>query len=173
MILFLSGIDYRYTHIINSLSKIEMNRSRQPKPVAQLLTKTQLQHNQPLFTRLDSLLQSFLKQHNIAGCRLGNLQNGTLLIEIPNANWMVRLQFMRNDLLSLFRQEAPGLLKVNIKVNPRLSITTNKTKKNTPRIKKRATKMSADVADSFLALAEDTDPELRKALQSLAQHSKK
>ncbi|WP_284202966.1 DciA family protein [Psychromonas marina] len=150
-----------------------MNRSRQPKPMAQLLKKSELQYNQPLFTKLDSLLQSFLKQHNIDGCRLGNLQNGSLLIEIPNATWMVRLQFMRNDLLSLLRQASPGLLKINIKVNPRLSITKNIPKKNKNRVKKRASKMPSDVADSFLAMADDAEPALKKALQSLAQFSKK
>jgi len=150
-----------------------MNRSRQPKTVAHLLKKSELQYNQPLFTKLDSLLQSFLKQHNITGCRLGNLQNGSLLIEIPNANWMVRLQFMRHDILSLLRQASPGLLKVNIRVNPRLSISHSTPKKNKNRVKIRATKMSADIADSFLALAEDADPDLKKALQSLAQYSKK
>lgn len=141
--------------------------------MAQLLKKSELQYNQPLFTKLDSLLQSFLKQHNIDGCRLGNLQNGSLLIEIPNANWMVRLQFMRNDLLSLLRQASPGLLKINIKVNPRLSIAKSSPKKNKNRVKKRASKMPADVADSFLAMADDADPALKKALQSLAQFSKK
>ena len=150
-----------------------MNRSRQPKAMAQLLKKTELQYNQPLFTKLDSLLQSFLKQHKIKGCRLGNLQNGRLLIEIPNANWMVRLQFMRNDLLSLLRQASPGLLKIDIKVNPRLSNTKTSLKKPVNRVKKRSVKMSADVADSFLELAEDADPELKKALQSLAKFSKK
>ncbi|GLS89840.1 hypothetical protein GCM10007916_09070 [Psychromonas marina] len=141
--------------------------------MAQLLKKSELQYNQPLFTKLDSLLQSFLKQHNIDGCRLGNLQNGSLLIEIPNATWMVRLQFMRNDLLSLLRQASPGLLKINIKVNPRLSITKNIPKKNKNRVKKRASKMPSDVADSFLAMADDAEPALKKALQSLAQFSKK
>ena len=150
-----------------------MNRSRQPKPVSQLLKKSGLQYDLPLFTKLDSLLQTFLKQHNIKGCRLGNLQNGSLLIEIPNANWMMRLQFMRNDLLSLLRQASPGLLKINIKVNPRLSIDINKPKKVKNITKKRATRMSQDVADSFLALAEDADPALKKVLQSLARFSQK
>jgi hypothetical protein len=150
-----------------------MHRTRQPKAMAQLLKKSELQYNQPLFTKLDSLLQSFLKQHNIAGCRLGNLQNGSLLIEIPNANWLVRLQFMRNDILTLLRQASPGLLKVNIKVNPHLSITKSRPKKKTNKVQKRASRMPADVADSFLAMADDADPALKKALQSLAKFSKK
>ncbi|MCP5078253.1 MAG: DUF721 domain-containing protein, partial [Psychromonas sp.] len=137
------------------------------------LKKSGLEYDLPLFTKLDSLLQSFLKQHNIKGCRLGNLQNGSLLIEIPNANWMMRLQFIRNDLLTLLRQASPGLLKINIKVNPRLSIDKTKPKKAKKLAEKRATKMSQDVADSFLALADDADPALKKALQSLARFSQK
>ncbi len=150
-----------------------MNRSRQPKSINKLLKKNSSLYNLPLFTRLDSLLQSFLKQHNIEGCRLGNLQNGSLLIEIPNANWMMRLQFIRNDLLSHLRQASPGLLKINIKVNPRLATNKNISKNRKAIIEKRATKMSEDVADSFLALAEDADPALKKALQSLALFSQK
>tara|TARA_R110001583_G_scaffold67490_7_gene192906 strand:+ start:14668 stop:15129 length:462 start_codon:yes stop_codon:yes gene_type:complete len=150
-----------------------MNRRRQPEPVALLLNKSGLQYDLPLFTKMDSVLQSFLKQHNIKGCRVGNLQNGSLLIEIPDANWMMRLQFMRNELLSLLRQVSPGLLKINIKVNPRLSIQPDRTKKTKQRPKIRAAKMSEDVADSFLALADDTDPALKKALQSLASYSQK
>jgi len=150
-----------------------MNRTRQPKNVVQLLKKSGLQYDLSLFTKLDSLLQSFLKQHDIKGCRVGKLQNGSLIIEIPNANWLMRLQFMRNELLSLLRQASPGLLKIEIKVNPRLSIDKSKTKKTKNRPEKRATKMSVDVADSFLALAENADPALKKALQSLAKYSKK
>lgn len=148
-----------------------MNSKRQPTPVALLLKQSGLQYDLPLFTRLDSLLQGFLKQHNIKGCRVGNLQNGSLVIEIPDANWMMRLQFMRNELLSELRKASPGLLKINIKVNPRLSTQTPKLKKarSLPRI--RATKMSEEVAESFLALADDADPELKKALQSLATYS--
>lgn len=150
-----------------------MNKRRQPEPIAQLLKKSGLQYDLPLFTKLDSLLQSFLKQHNIKGCRVGNLQNGSLLIEIPNANWMMRLQFMRNDLLSILRQASPGLLKINIKVNPRLEIDKSVVSKAKKRPKIRATKMSEDVADSFLAMADDADPALKKALQSLALFSQK
>ena len=150
-----------------------MNRSRQPKPVAQLFKQSKIQSNLPLFTKLDSLLQSFLKQHNIKGCRVGNLQNGSLLIEIPDSNWMMRLQFMRSELLSVLRQASPGLLKINIKVNPRLSVDKVALKKSKVKTKRRAVKMSTDVADSFLALAEDAEPALKKALQSLAKYSKK
>jgi len=150
-----------------------MNRSRQPTPVSSLLKQNRLQHDTSLITKLNSLLQSYLKQHSIKGCRVGNLENGSLLIEIPNATWLIRLKFMHNELLTLLRQQMPGLLKIKIKVNPALKPPANKLQKRPEKEIKCAAKMSYDVAQSFLALAEDADPALRAALRSLAKYSKK
>ncbi len=150
-----------------------MNRTRQPKPVSLLLKKSGLQHDATLITKLDSLLQSYLKQHNIQGCRIGNLQNGSLLIEIPDATWLIRLKFMQSELLTLLRQQVPGLLNIKIKVNPTLKQVTAKPKNSQKKVIKRASKMSNDVAQSFLALADDADPALQAALRSLAKYAKK
>ncbi|MFT6985606.1 MAG: hypothetical protein ACJAT7_001418 [Psychromonas sp.] len=150
-----------------------MNRTRQPKPVSSLLKKIGLQHDAALFTKLDSLLQRYLKQHHIQDCRIGNLQNGSLLIEIPDAIWLIRLKFMQSELLTLLRQEVPGLLNIKIKVNPTLKQLTPKDKKSRKKVIKRASKMPNDVAQSFLALAEDADPDLQAALRSLAKYVKK
>ena len=149
-----------------------MNRTRKPKSVSLLLKKTGLQRNTSLITKLDSLLQSYLKQHNIHGCRAGNLQNGSLLIEIPDATWRIRLQFMQNDLLTQLRKQTPGLINVKFKVNPKLKHCTDKPKKEKNKVIKRASKMPNDVAQSFLALAENAAPELQKALRSLAKYTK-
>ena len=82
-----------------------------------------------------------------------------------------RLQFIQSDLLTELRQHQPSLIKIKIKVNPELAkVSTSQLKKNTL-VKKRATRMSKDIADSFLALAEEADPKLKKALQSLAEFS--
>ncbi len=152
----------------------KMNRSRQPKPVSQLLKKCGLKHDVTLVTELNSLLQSFLKQHNIEGCKIGNLQNGSLIVEIPNANWQMRLQFIRSELLTVLRQKSPSLKSIKIRVNPKLCEVKVTERKVSRKIKeKRAVKMPSDVANSFLALAEDADPELKSALQSLAKFSKK
>jgi len=100
------------------------------------------------------------------------LQNGSLLIEIPDATWMMRLQFMRTDLLTLLRQQAPALMRIKIKVNPALSKITKKQHEQSKKNIKQAEKMPADVADSFLALAENAEPGLQAALRSLAKYSK-
>ncbi|MCG6201911.1 DciA family protein [Psychromonas antarctica] len=150
-----------------------MNRTRKPKPVSFLLKEIGLQHDTALITKVDSLLQSYLKQHNIKDCRIGNLQNGSLLIEIPDATWLIRLKFMQSELLTLSRQLVPGLLNIKIKINPTLKQATAKSEKNTKKVIKRASKMSNDVAQSFLALAENADPGLQAALRSLAKYSRK
>lgn len=150
-----------------------MTRTRQPKTVSSLLQKSRLQHNTSLITKLNSLLQSYLKQHNIQGCRIGNLQNGSLIIEIADATWLIRLQFIQSELLSLLRKQSPGLRKIEFKVNPTLKVSSNPLKRKPKKVIKRAAKMSNDVAHSFLALAEEAEPALKKALQSLAKYTKK
>ena len=149
-----------------------MNRTRKPKSVSSLLNKSALQHDMAKITKLNSLLQSYLKQHNIQGYRIGNLQNGSLLIELPDATWMMRLQFMRTEILTLLRQQVPALMRINIKINPALAKTTKKQPVQSQKNIKRADKMPADVAESLLALAEDAEPELQAALRSLAQYAK-
>ncbi|MEH6454419.1 MAG: DciA family protein [Psychromonas sp.] len=150
-----------------------MNRTRQPNRLSTLLKKSGFDHDMALNSKLDSLLQSHLKQYNIDGCRIGNFQNGSLLIEIPNATWMMRLQFMRTELISLLRQQAPSLARINIKVNPKLAKKAVSQQKKSLKNIKRASKIPADVADSLLALADDSDPELKAALRSLASYTKK
>ena len=149
-----------------------MNRTRKPKSVSLLLTKTGLQRNTSSITKLNILLQSYLKQHNIHGCRVGNLQNGRLQLEIPDATWLIRLKFMHSELLTELRKEVPGLLKIKMSVNPELKKVQTTIKKNAIRPTKRASKMPADIAQSFLALAEEAEPGLQKALRSLAKYSK-
>lgn len=144
---------------------------KQPKPIALLLQKNNYQQSTSLITKLDIVLQRFLKQHSISGCRIGNIENGSLIIETPTSLWLQRLQFIRSDILTELRIHHSSLISVKVKVNPALAkISTTQLKKNKP-IKKRAEKMSKDIADSFLALAETADPKLKKALQSLAKFS--
>ena len=144
---------------------------KQPKPISLLLKKNDYQKSTSLVTKLDMVLQSYLKQHNINDCRIGKIQNGSLTIESPTSIWLQRLQFIQSELLTELRQHHPSLIKIKIKVNPELAkVSTSQLKKNTL-VKKRATRMSKDIADSFLALAEEADPTLKKALQSLAEFS--
>lgn len=149
-----------------------MNRTRQPRAISALLQKNNLQQDAGLITKLNSLLQSYLKQHNIEGCRIGYLQNANLLIEIPSSTWLIRLNFMRSELLTLMRGEVPGLLSIKIKVNPTLTTAKKSANKKPVIPKKHASKMPKDVAQSFLAMADDADPALQAALRSLATYSK-
>lgn len=172
MFRFLPIVNNRYTHKSNSLLMAAMiSHKKQPKPIAMLLKKNHYQQSTSLITKLDMVLQRFLKQHHISGCRIGNVENGSLLIESPTSIWLQRLQFIRSDILSELRQHHSSLISIKIKVNPELAkISSTQLKANKP-VKKRAQKMSKDIADSFLALADDADPKLKKALQSLAKFS--
>jgi hypothetical protein len=142
---------------------------KQPKPISLLLKKNHYQQSTSLITKLDMVLQSYLKQHNIEGCRIGNIENGTLIIESPSSIWLQRLQFIRSELLSELRHQYPSIVNIKIKVNPQLAkIDTTQLKKSSL-VKKRAQPMSKEISDSFLALAENADPKLKKVLQSLAK----
>ena len=165
-------INNRYTHKLNSLLMAAMKSyKKQPKPIALLLEKNSYQKSTSLITKLDMVLQRLLKQHNISGCRIGNIENGTLIIESPTSLWLQRLQFIRSDILSELRTHHSSLVSIKVKVNPALAkVAPSQLKTNKP-VKKRAQKMSKDIADSFLALAENADPKLKKALQSLAKFS--
>lgn len=144
---------------------------KQPKPIASLLKKNHYQQSTSLITKMDIVLQRALKQHNISGCRIGNIENGNAIIESATPLWLQRLKFIRSELLTELRQHHSSLINIKFTVNPELAkISTAKLKKNKA-VKIRAEKMSKDVADSFLALAENADPKLKKALQSLAKYS--
>jgi hypothetical protein len=165
-------INNRYTHKFNSLLKAVMTIPRkQPKPIALLLEKNNYQRSTSLITKLDIVLQRFLKQHSINGCRVGNIENGTLIIESPTSIWLQRLQFVRSDILTELRQHHSSIISIKVKVNPDLAKINPSHSKTKTLVKKRAEKMSKDVADSFLALADKSDPSLKKALQSLAKYS--
>ncbi|MEL0629419.1 DciA family protein [Psychromonas aquatilis] len=144
---------------------------KQPKPIASLLEKNNYQQSTSLISKMDIILQRVLKQHNIKGSRIGNIENGRVIIESPTAAWSQRLNFIRNDLLSELRQHHSSLTSIKFIVNPKLAkLSPDKIKKSKP-VKIRAERMSKDVAASFLALADNADPELKKALQSLAKYS--
>ncbi|WP_094751707.1 DciA family protein [Psychromonas sp. CD1] len=150
-----------------------MTRICQPKPIFSLLEKNSLQHDASLMTQLNILLQHHLKQHKIDGCRIGKLKNGSLLIEMPSALWQQRLQFIRNELLSALRIQYPALVSIKFRINPTLNIARKTKKRPLHKKIKPAARMPLDVADSFLALAENAEPGLKRALQSLAKYTKK
>jgi len=81
-----------------------------------------------------------LKQHNIQGCRVGNLQSGSLIIEIASATWLIRLQFIQSELLSLLRKQSPGIKKIEFKVNPTLKVSSTPLKRKPKKVIKRAVK---------------------------------
>ncbi|MDA7746814.1 DciA family protein [Psychromonas sp.] len=170
MFRFLPIINNRYTHKPNSLLMAVMTtHKKQPKSIALLLNKNHFQQSTSLITKLDIVLQRLLKQHNISGCRIGNVENGILLIESSTSIWLQRLQFIRSEILTELRQHHSSLMNIKIKVNPELAkVTPSKLIKNKP-APKRAQKMSKDIADSFLALAENADPKLKKSTTIVSQ----
>lgn len=149
-----------------------MLKNCKPQPVSLLMKNNPLQQKSIQISQLNSLLQSFLKQHNISNCRIGNVKNGRLMLEVPAAIWKIRLQFMQNEILSLIRLKEPSLIQMTVIVNPRLAANTQKLKNQKKNSIKKADLMPKDIAQAFLLLAENADPKLKKTLRSLAQYAK-
>jgi hypothetical protein len=151
-----------------------MVRKRKPQSVSTLLSTNALQqglHTKALqIAHMNSLLQTYLKKHNIDQCRVGNVMNGQLLLETGHAAWRTRLNFMRSDLISFFRQYEPRIRSLKIEVNPRLANVKNNTKNLKKIPKQKRSVMSEDIASAFIALGETVDPDFKKILNSLAQN---
>ena len=150
-----------------------MRNDHKPKSVVSIMQRSHLQQEAVQMHQLNILLQKFLKQYQINDCRIGNVKYGYLTLEVKSAAWKMRLQFMKNDILSALRVKAPGLTKIKINVNPYLATIENTNKKAKPVLQKRASLMPKEVADSFLHLAENADPKLKEALTSLAKYVEK
>ena len=150
-----------------------MLKTRQPQSISRIMKNNNLQQKSMRISQLNSLLQSILKQHNIIDCRIGNVKNGRLILEVPAAMWKLRIQFMQNEILRILRSKEPSIIQMKIIVNPRLATNTQKIKQINIKSIKKTYLMPKDIAKAFLLLAENADPTLKKALRSLAQYAQK
>lgn len=96
-------------------------------------------------------------------CRVANLRNGILVLEVASGAWLTRLQSMRINLLNQLRERVlPSLISIEIKVNPQLFVTDKEFKPN-------QRKISAETAQHLSALAENAPTELAEKLLRLAK----
>lgn len=111
-------------------------------------------------------------------CRVGNFYNGVMILECSNANWMMRLRYEQNTILSvLSSQYLPSLYSINIKINPSLAIKLEDQVGNSnnaytyightcsdkPRF------ISAQSAKSIRNVASNSNGKLKKLLERLAK----
>jgi len=95
-------------------------------------------------------------------CRVANLRQGILVIEVASGVWSTRLTQLRNSLMAEMRRYLlPTLVSIEIKVNPSLFVEAEPPKPNSRTI-------SPQTAEHLEALAEHSPPKLAQKLQRLA-----
>lgn len=96
-------------------------------------------------------------------CRVANLRQGILVIEVSSGVWSTRLTQLRSHFIDQLRRTLlPSLISIEIKVNPSLFVQA-------PEPKANSRKISAQTAEHLSALAQHSPPELAKKLERLAK----
>lgn len=121
-----------------------------------------IQQKSEKLQEINQILTSELLPGSDEYCRVANLRQGILVIEVTSGVWSTRLTQLRSNLLSELRSSIlPTLISIEIKVNPSLFVQPEPLKAN-------SRKISAQTAEHLAALAEHSPPELAQKLQRLA-----
>lgn len=105
-------------------------------------------------------------------CRVAHFRDGVLTIEAASATLATRLNFLKMDLLSAFRQVGlHDCTMVKITTNPEAQQRLSN-KIEAPKSSYRSNRtMSAATAAHLLSLAESAPPSLKAKLEKLAKHA--
>jgi hypothetical protein len=118
------------------------------------------------------VINQFLTNELIPGsheyCRVANLRQGILIIEVASGVWKTRLMQLSSSILEHMRQHvSPSLNSIELKVNPALF------NEKPPELKPNPRKISNDTAQHLKALAEHAPPEMAATLKRLASLAKR
>ena len=145
-----------------------MNKRRSPDSIRHLMTgkSVKLAKLQQKASQLQ-VINQYLTNNLLPGsedyCRVANLRQGTLVIEVASGAWNTRLQQLRMQFMTEIRRDIiPNLFTIEIKVNPDLFIKAEPPKDN-PR------KISQQTAEHLNTLAQHAPPALAKTLLRLAK----
>lgn len=137
-------------------------------PLSALLSRSShlLEHAR-LLGRLQKQLESLLPADLSAHCRVQNLRNGSLFLQADGPVWANRLRYqlpaLQQQLTRLVKQEP--LRDIRVAVVPAQAA---------PHPLKRRATISSESAQLLQETANSTaDPQLREALQRLANHAKR
>lgn len=114
------------------------------------------------------VINQFLTTQLIPGseeyCRVANLRQGILVIEVASGVWKTRLMQLSQSILSQMQQQiSPSLNAIELRVNPELFNEQPEKPKPNPR------KISENTAQHLTVLAESAPPKLAATLSRLAK----
>lgn len=142
-------------------------RQHQPLPIERIFHQKQFaQIEQPLQqrARLQQLSSEVLTRYKLQHCRIVNMRQGVAIIEAPSSAWLTRLKQFRFELLSELRKALPGVVSLELKINPEL-------KNIKPEAEQKSTgkrQLSPQAAKHITELAQHVPDELREKLEKLA-----
>ncbi|WP_406609562.1 DUF721 domain-containing protein [Agarivorans sp. JK6] len=142
-------------------------RQHQPISIERLFHQKQFAKiEQPLQQRLQlqQLGGEILARYKLQQCRIVNMRQGVAIIEAPSSAWLTRLKQFRFDLLSELRKAIPGVVSLELKINPEL-------KNIKPEAEEKSTgkrQLSTQAAKHITELAKHVPDELREKLEKLA-----
>ncbi|UDG79324.1 hypothetical protein F7X37_00301 [Candidatus Ecksteinia adelgidicola] len=74
-----------------------------------------------MLLKLNLVLKKVLPTKMHPWCRIANVRDNILILEVANASWMINLRYKEFILLSNFKKKIlPSLLSINIRINPNL-----------------------------------------------------
>lgn len=150
-----------------------MNSRRTPDSINQIM-KTNTSKLAKIQQKAGQLqaINAFLTKELIPGseeyCRVANLRQGVLIIEVASGVWKTRLLQLSYSILEQMKLNISlPLESIELKVNPALFNEKAEVPKPNPR------KISNDTAQHLTALAEMSPPKLAATLNRLAALAKK
>jgi len=158
-----------------------MTRQR-PKALHTLLTRRSLSQFHDFterFRRWQQLLARCLHESQLSHCRVLNIRDGQLIIEVDSAAWATRIKLQQSRIITHFNQEATDPVRqLDVKVKPAsfqpLSAAQQTTEKPSPQTKEAkstpvsSTRPQNNSADALRAQAEQCEEPLRSQLLKLA-----
>ena len=145
--------------------------NRQLKPAAQVLRGNhllqRLLQQAETLSRLQALVHGHLAPALREQLQLGSYRDGTLTLVLLDAAWATRLRYQEPRLLGQLRQhqEFAGLQRIRLKIRPPETAT--------PRTGEERRYLSGTASENIRQGAQEiTDPQLREALQRLADNTR-
>jgi hypothetical protein len=119
--------------------------------------------------KINRAVKSLLPVQLHLWCRVANVRQGVLVLEVANASWMMRLRYEQPMLLSTLRaQILPSLSSIDIRINPGLMANGEHRVKNTHQVAPLRRNLSQESARAVMVLANRSSEKLRKILEQLA-----
>lgn len=136
-----------------------------------------IQQHVIMLLKLNRAVNALLPAPLCFWCRVANVCQGIMVLEIANASWQMRLRYEQPQLLSALRaQILPSLSYIDIRINPSLAKkkglnmqSNNSCQQLRQSLRGEPRYLSVQSAESIRHVATRSEGKLKKALERLAK----